>query len=620
MLGYLKLNLDLPALELTSDEPLAWEAHNGRIFSKNAFLHDGDIGVCVMGSIFKRLDTNERPDPNSLNALALELYKKLGDQFYKVIDGHFQILVIDNGEVNIFNNRYLALGMYYYFDGEYLIFSDRFKNVNEHLPKAREIDKGVVSTFLSNGWNPTDKTLVKNVKKLLPTFRLRCGDGFELANHWGEEFSFDRRPLENVEAALDRYEELYRDGIENFLSQCPSENLGTLLSGGHDTSFALIEGSQAFGKPMHTFTATFPGWAFDEGSFAQNISSKFNAIHHSVPFMPEDMDYMVSLIVANEEPVVGSSLPVHLCAMEASKHVDNMLAGDGGDTLWGEYFPVAEYHRYVKNLPLWARKGLYELSQGLRKTFDWERFWELEHVAKLFAQDDFYDGFLRRLCTYRHFSDEFQRELLNEDFQRDLFPARSVLELEFTKENFSEMLIESKLFNGFYTYQSFHTHRSMNHFGMDLYLPTINKEVMDFITALPKKWVNGGTTFHRLTNSLSVNRRFHKKALARYLKKEEIYNRSFDVPWYNILRPRKELLVKLKTRLLKRGWYKKEALDRMFEEFMSQPVKDYELLELKHHGYRIFTLLSLEIWCMEYLDGKNTKNVDQKISLEDYLA
>jgi asparagine synthase (glutamine-hydrolysing) len=160
----------------------------------------------------------------------------------------------------------------------------------------------------------------------------------------------------------------------------------------------------------------------------------------------------------------------------------------------------------------------------------------------------------------------------------------------------------------------------MNHFGMELYLPTINKEFMEFITNLPIRWVNGGTTFHRLTNSLSVNRRFHKKALSRYLKQEEIYNRSFDVPWYNILRPRKELLIKLKERLIKRGWYKKDTLDQMFAEFLEQKVKDYELLELKHHGYRIFTLLSLEIWCIEYLDGRKTKNFDEKITLEDYLS
>ena len=150
-------------------------------------------------------------------------------------------------------------------------------------------------------------------------------------------------------------------------------------------------------------------------------------------------------------------------------------------------------------------------------------------------------------------------------------------------------------------------------------MSTINKEVMDFITTLPSDYINGGNSFQRLTNNKKINRRFHKETLSKYLAPSEIYNRSFDIPWYNILRPRPELLKQLLIRLKKRGWYQKETLDRLFREFMSQNIKQNELLELKHHGYRIFTLLSQEVWAIEYLDGRFTDNPDQKINLEEYL-
>lgn len=620
MFGYLKKNLEAQDIDHRIHKSI-FDTQRIKIHSSQNILTEGKTSVLLLGKIFKcydnRFDLKKMDDHRSI---VLSLYKEVGKDFIKLIDGHFQVIIIDNDNLQIYQNRYLALGIYYYEDNDYFMFSSKFEYINDVIPTKREIDKGVLRTYLSNGWNPTEKTLIRGINKLLPTFILEYSNKLETSDYWSGEFDFERKPFKDLESHLDNYERLYQEGIENFLAQNPSQELGTLLSGGHDTSFTLIQGSKVFGKPMHTFTATFPGWAFDEGSFAQNISKKFKGHHHPVPFKPEDIDYIVGLIVANEEPVVGSSLPVHMCAMEAKKHVDNMMAGDGGDTLWGEYFPVAEYHSYVKNLPTGMRKFIYQVAKGLRKTFDWERFWELEHVSELFAHANPYDNFLRRLCTYRHFSDDFQRELLNDSFFNDITPARSIKELEFNKSNFSEMLIEAKLYNGFYTYQSYHTHRSMNHFGMELYLPTINREFMQFITHLPKRWVNGGTTFHRLTNALSVNRRFHKKALARYLKQEEIYNRSFDVPWYNILRPREELLNKLKARLKKRGWYSNKVLDEMFDEFMHQKVKDYELLELKHHGYRIFTLLSLEIWCIEYLDGRKTKEVDEKITLEDYLS
>lgn len=617
MFGYVKLNDK--ALEINGfDHHFSTDDINV-YYSGKSFV-DNETACFIEGQIFKSYDENYPLDKfDNQSELALTMFKEYGKDFIRRIDGHQRIIIVYNGEVFLFQNRYLALGLYFSKTDDYFLFGSKFEYINDHVGN-RLINKGALRTYLSNGWNPTDKTLVEGINKVLPTFCVSFKDNINYYDHWNEEFDFDRKPFKDLEKHLDEYEKLYQNGIENFLHQNPSNELGTLLSGGHDTSFTLIQGTKVFGKPMHTFTATFPGWAFDEGSFAENISKKFKGHHHPVPFRPEDMDYIVGLIIANEEPVVGSSLPVHLCAMEAKKHVDNMMAGDGGDTLWGEYFPVAEYHKYIKNLPTSFRKMIYQVAKGLRKTFDWERFWELEHVSELFATDRPYDDFLRRLCTYRHFSDDFQRELLIDDFFKDISPAKSIKELQYTKENFSEMLIESKLYNGFYTYQSYHTHRSMNHFGIELYLPTINKEFMEFITRLPIKWVNGGTTFHRLTNSLSVNRRFHKKALSRYLKQEEIYNRSFDVPWYNILRPRVDLLEKLKERLKKRGWYNEKALDHMFSEFLEQKVKDYELLELKHHGYRIFTLLSLEIWCIEYLDGRKSKDVDQKITLEDYLS
>jgi len=586
------------------------------------FLTAGSFEISIQGLItgFVKLDLDIKSYDNKHLELVSELYLKYGETFTEYLNGQFIIFIKEDNRISIFNNRYQALGLYYYYDDDYFLYSRSFKTLINLLPKGKEVNKSVVKTFLSNGWNPTDKTLIKNVYKILPTYRIIADTKVEIKNHWKNEFDFERKPFDNLENHMDKYETLYQSGIEEFTYQKKTEELGTLLSGGHDTSFTLIEGSKVHKKPLHSFTATFPGWAFDEEDYAKNIAKKFNSTHHSVPFLPEDLDYMVSLIIANEEPVVGSSLPIHLCAKEASKHVDTMLAGDGGDTLWGEYFPVAEFHKYIKHMPLSARKLVHSIGSGLRKTFDWERFWELEHVSELFAHENYYDGFLRKLCTYRHFTDDFQSKLLTPEFQNKSSFARSSLELEFNKDNFSEMLIEGKLFNGFYTYQSFHTFQSMNHFGMDLYLPTINHDFMKFITQLPIEWVNGGTSFHRLTNSLSVNRRFHKKVLSRYLKKEEIYNRSFDVPWYNILKPRVDLLEKLKARLKQRGWFVDSVIDNMFKEFMSQEIKDYELLELKNHGYRIFTLLSLEIWCMEYLDDKNTTDFDEQVSLEDYLA
>ncbi len=160
----------------------------------------------------------------------------------------------------------------------------------------------------------------------------------------------------------------------------------------------------------------------------------------------------------------------------------------------------------------------------------------------------------------------------------------------------------------------------MEHFGTSLFLPAVNRDVLRFVATLPDRWLNGGPAFLRLVNSKRVNRRFHKMALRRHLEPSAIRNMSFDIPWHRILAPRQVVLERLQTRLGRRGWFSPGQLAKLFGEFKFQPVKASERLELKHHGYRIFALLSLEIWATEFLDGRWTADPDGPIPLEDYLA
>lgn len=576
------------------------------------------LGTLV--SIDGKLNTLSSED---FSHTVFNLYRRDGESFYKRFDGLHLLLLFDSekDKLLICNNSYQSGKCYYSKTDRGLIFSTHLTQIVKLSGQSFEIHKPSVFSFLSNGFTSSEETQLVGVKKLNPTFALEVsGKGHRIINHWENEIQFDRKPFSNLQAELDRYEEIYRSGIANFFEVKKPHEVGCLLSGGHDTSFAMIQSSKVHHRPIHGLTCTFPGWAFDEDLYAKNICKKSGGTYHPIPVTPDSIDHLVSLIRSNEEPVVGSSLPLHILSRYAKEHVDVMLGGDGGDTLWGEYFPVAEFHRYVSLLPLGLRKLVHKTSQKLVQWTDWERFWELEHVASLFAEENFYDDFLRKLCTYRHFRESYINELFSDDFLKEgITFSKSQVTVPFNKNNFSDALIEGKLLNGFYPYQSFHTTKSMAEFGMELYLPTIQRDIIRFITNLPMKWVNGGSTFHRLINSKSINRKFHKLALGRYLKKEEIYNRSFDIPWYNILRPRKRVLELLKKRLLARGWFDGKALNDLFDEFMGQSVKDYELLELKHHGYRIFTLLSLEIWCTEYLDMRLTENYHSEISLEEYL-
>lgn len=551
--------------------------------------------------------------------LALALFKKMGPQFASQFDGDFLFIFYeqDKQKLTLVNNRSQAHKLYYFKGPNFFAFAANLKILKAMIPPP-SVHLGSVLGFVSNGFTISDQTQLVGVKKLLPAFSIEIeGDNLKLSEYWRQDFKFEKKSLGNIDDAIDQYENLYRTGIESFISGYQTKELGTLLSGGHDTSFCLIEASQVFPKSLHAFTCTFPDWAFNEEDYARHISRRMGARFHAVPFLPSDLDQVITLIDNCQEPVVGSCLPLHILGQKAAQYVDTLLGGDGGDTLWGEYYPVQEYHRWMKNIPTPLRRAAHTLTKGLRDLTDWERFWELEHVSSLFVDDNYYDDFLRKLCTYRHFPDSLQREIFKAPIFDHPIP-KSSLEIPFTKENFDRSLIEAKLYNGFYTYQSFSQYRTLEAHNLAVFFPTLSKPVVDFICSLPWSWVNGGTTLHRLTNNKTINRRFHKIALSRYLGRDEIYNRSFDMPWHSILKPRFAVLEKLLSALKRRGWFEAKGLEKLFREFKEQKVKDHELLELKHHGYRIYTLLVLEVWTRLYVDGLT--GFDEQTKLEDFLS
>lgn len=623
MLGYIRLKNDSfkdQKYQIQFDTQL--DSLNLKLTKKSQVLNDKTSFLCIEGVITQFLCSDVDWNPKQPLESFLNLYNKHNENFVKYIDGLFVLLFKPqtHSPIYIVNNRYEANRMYYFQDSYHFYFSSSLLNLIQDFKLNPETNFGSIKSFLSNGFTISEKTQINGVSKLLPAdYFVIQSQKIERKSYWKHEIQFNRKNFSNLSEHIDQYEKKYQDGIKKYVTLSNSKTVGTLLSGGHDTSFVAAHSSLVLQKmnlpKLKTFTVTFPGWSFSEESYAKNISNKFDCEFHEVPFTSDHLDSLIDLIIACEEPVVGSSLPLHHLMKFASSKVDLMLGGDGGDTLWGEYYPVAEYHRLTHFFPLRVRKFFAWVSTKLRELTDWERFWELEHVAHLFSTDNYHDDFLRKLCTYRHFNEKDTAALLRTDLNQVPY-SRSHTEISYLDKKFHDALIESKLYNGFYTYQSFHTGKSARHFGMDLYLPTINKRVIDFITQLPYSWVNGGTFFHRLSNNKRINRKFHKQALSRHLKRNEIYNRSFDIPWFQILKPRPELLKLLLLNLKKRGWYNESYLDSLFDQFQNQKVKSSELLELKNHGYRVFTLLSLEIWSLIFIDQIKTT---EKMTLEELL-
>ena len=475
-------------------ESVGMEGEGFRIACERPAVAVGPVRVLLLGRIHE-LHTDEfvlSSYHGRQEGLVAALYERHDIDFRSLVDGHFFIVLHDEkrGRLWLVNNRYRATNLYYYEHDGGLYFANSVRLLLQNLPIRPELDPRGIPSFLGTGFSYAEKTHFKGMYRLLPTFAL-CIEGgtFRLSHHWDEQFRFDRQPFEDLESHLDRYEELFERSILNHIEQFSPDELGCMLSGGHDTSYTFINATKAFGKPVHGFTAAFEGFGFDEYPKARFVADKFDGVCHPVSVGPKDFDLIPSMVRAVEEPVSGGSLPIYACAREAARMgMSSVLAGDAGDTLWGEYYPVAEWHTYIQHLPLFARKILHRLVRSGSEAFDLERLWE--------------------------------------------------------------------------------------------------------------------------------------QALLRHLPKRFVYSvqQSLDVPFHALFNKRPEILDCLLLRLKRRGWYNAYFLDLLFDEFPRQKVKPNEIVELKLHGYRIYSLLTLEVWCMEFLDGSPRDPGEEAPPLEEYLA
>jgi asparagine synthase (glutamine-hydrolysing) len=598
------------------------------VHSSHAMNKIGKYAVLICGTVTQILDKNiTMSDYAKAPAKVItQLYEQQGRDFTKALEGFFIIVLHDSlsNECYVFNNRYQATQCYYCLRENVLFFSHSLATLLAILPFTPELDLRSIPSFLQTGFSYTERTQFKDIFKLLPTQSIHVRHGtYTISDHWKTEYIFDRRPFYDVENKLDEYETIFRKSIQHFIEAYKPKELGCFVSGGHDTSMVFIEAQQIFNKPIHTFTASFNDFGFDEAPKSRFITEKFGGIHHTISIGPEVLDLLPLMVNCIEEPVSGGAFPIFACVFEAQKHVDAMLSGDAGDSLWGEYYPVNEWHKYLKQLPHPLRASLKMINKAFRNITDWERLWESDHVFSLFAQKDMYKDFFARLCSYRHYDQHFLRQLLDPSLFADSRPYSCMIDIPFTKDNLFDALVEAKMLYGLYQYMLPPTQKPLESFGVNYFSPYLNHDLITFINSLPEDWLNSGSSFSKLVND-AHRRKFHKLAMLRYLPKRYVYSaqQSLDVPFHSFLTKRPFVLEKLLKRLKRRGLFNNKTLDRIFYEFPHQKVKPHEIIELKHHGYRIFCLLTLEIWCMKFLDDDRKENMlsQTTVPLEDYLS
>jgi len=272
----------------------------------------------------------------------------------------------ENRVLHLARDRMGEKPLYYGRVGRGVVFGSELKPFRAYPEFHAELDMEALSQFLRFQYVPEPSAIYKDVFKLSPghilTLRANAPQNFTPKPYWSMRDVVNQAladPFAGTETeAAAQLEELLRGVIRNqMLSDVP---LGSLLSGGIDSSLVTALMQAESDRPVKSFTIGFSDAAYDESNEAKLVAAHIGTDHTELFVTPDHvLDLIEKLPTLYDEPFADASqLPTHLVAELTRQHVTVCLTGDGGDETF------AGYNRHFWAPAIWDKvKGV---PQGIR--------------------------------------------------------------------------------------------------------------------------------------------------------------------------------------------------------------------------------------------------------------
>lgn len=551
---------------------------------------DGRYAITFNGEIYNYQELRDQLSSNkyqfrstSDTEVLLALYAQEGEKMLEKLRGMFAFAIWDTREQKLFfaRDRIGKKPFFYREDGDGFAFASEAKAL---VRPGHEIDWDAVRLFLGLQYVPSPRTGWKGIQSLPPGHCGEVADGKVSVRRY---HAFERTPKLDVsfdEAAQDVRRLLEEAVRYRLIADVP---VGVFLSGGIDSSAIACLAAREAKPPLQTFTMGFPSLGHDERGEARSLAVKLGAKHHEFEARPEDALAIADELIGHyDQPYADSSaLPVWLLSRETRKSVKAVLAGDGGDELFGgyrryQYFLKAER---LKRLGLaWLGANASWAGYALLRDPRVKRF-----AAMLESMKDGHGAAYGDLFTGSYFNrDDVKRLLVPEFFERTVEADAG----SFVRTQYNELLgVEGALDFDLRSYLPDDLNvkmdrASMSH-GLEARAPFLDQELVSYAARLPSEY------------------------LLRYGEQKPLLNAALRdlVPNEIFARPKRGFQVPLAD------WFRNELRSVFVERCLSSDASIAQICRMdemkkllnendkgRDHGNRLWMLLSLSTWLERY--------------------
>lgn len=203
---------------------------------------------------------------------------------------------------------------------------------------AARVDAQALRELLQLQFTCGADTIFPGIRRVLPGEMLVVEDGRVVETRRLPALPENGAERGDTETLLERLDRVLMDSVE--MHQRADVPYGMFLSGGIDSSALLSMMARLNPRPVLAYTAGFPGTGVhDERAHARALARAVGAEHVEVEFAEADFWRLLPRVAAAmDDPAADyACLPTYLLAERARADVKVILAGEGGDELFGGY-------------------------------------------------------------------------------------------------------------------------------------------------------------------------------------------------------------------------------------------------------------------------------------------
>jgi len=374
--------------------------------------------IIFNGEIYNHLDLRKKLNDINFNGHSdtetiVNYIEKYGIKSVKDFNGifAFSLLDIEKQKVYIVRDRFGVKPLYYYHKDKEFIFSSEMKPILKMVSNF-QLDMNAVNEYLVLRYNPSPKTMVKDIIKAYPGEILE----YDIKEHTlNKVTNINETLIPNIKIDNNKSEAYWIDAVSEKLEAAVERQMigdvevGSFLSGGIDSALITAIASKYTNTKIKTFCIGFNGSdEFNEANDAKRSAEILGTEHYDV--IADSSDYMRNLAEStyiNEEPNgTENTFAQYEVSKLGAKHTKVILAGQGADEIfmgYGKYSAELKRDKYLL---------LIKLAKQFKFLFSAPKYHKMQRALYSLTEEHALSRFEKIYTVYRE--DEKKKLLENE--------------------------------------------------------------------------------------------------------------------------------------------------------------------------------------------------------------